>query len=77
VTAPVASARIRIRDQFKHEALSLFEGQGFFPLEVEEQGDGEARFVFGETAEALLPALEMMPREWWAIHASIRGDERA
>jgi hypothetical protein len=70
-------ALIRIRDQFKSDASRLFESFGFAPPKIEERGDGEARFVFANAAAELLPALEAIPQEWWAVGAIVRGEGNA
>jgi hypothetical protein len=64
-------ARLRSREQFKPEAQRLFASFGIIPLQIEERGDGEARFVFVNDPDKLLLMMEAIPKEWWAISAVV------
>ena len=70
-------ACIRLHGRFKDDASRLFESLGLVPERVEDRGDGEARFVFANSAEELLPALEAIPPDWWAVTGILGGDGNA
>ena len=59
-------ARVRIREEFKGDAINLLDSFAISPIEIEENGDGVTAFYFSEVRAELAAAVEAFALNWWA-----------